>query len=251
MCDLIDTSPAMQYRVELFATSSVDDLRRPSVVVADRRALLERYHSRWDRLRGDEWRRIVLPTHTKRVFEGGVLGCIAESGDDKFDVHFFQLPSVSREVRLKQWVVRGLPKCDATLKINPEADLLVVPEVVNERRYVIQSFNHLHGCDSLFSTFRMHLLRLSDGFPHPLALVDSAMHCVNYESRRFLSSLEVLVSGHRLVTVAAFAEAPYFGRHNTLVVWDWRSGQRVLVCSHTHLRTSLTLRLLRKPRIIG
>ena len=129
MRNLIDTSPTVQYRVELFAASLEDDPRRASVVVADRRVLLEQYHSRWDKLRGDERKSIVLPVHTKRVLEGDVLGCIMERGDDKLDVHFTQLPSVSREIRLKQWVVRGLPKCDTALKINPEVDLLVVPEV--------------------------------------------------------------------------------------------------------------------------
>lgn len=151
MRDLIDASPAIQYRLELFAASLEDGLRKPSVTVADRRALLERYRSRWDKLRGDEWKRVALPAHTKRVLEGGVLGCIAESIDDKLDVHFIQLPSASREVRLKQWAVRGLPKCDATLNINPEADLLVAPEVINEGRYVGQSFDRLPGDHSRLS----------------------------------------------------------------------------------------------------
>lgn len=104
--------------------------------MADRLDLLERYHSRWDKLQGDGWRRITLPTHNKRVLEGDILGCIEESGDDRLDAHFIQLPSVSREVRLKQWVVRGLPRCNVPLKVNPEVDLLVVPEVVIEGLYV-------------------------------------------------------------------------------------------------------------------
>jgi hypothetical protein len=134
MRNLIDASPTIQYRVELFAASLEDNLRESSVAVADRRVLLEQYRSRWEKLQGDKWKRIALPVHTKRVLEGGVLGCIAESGDGKLEVHFIQLPSASREVRLKQWVVRGLPNCDATLTINPEVDLLAVPEVVNEER---------------------------------------------------------------------------------------------------------------------
>ena len=134
--NLVDTSPTIQYRVELFAASLEDDPRRTSVSIADRRILLEQYHSRWDKLQGDKWKTIALPAHTKRVLEGDILGCIVDSGDDKFDVHFTQLPSVSREVRLKQWVVRGLPKCDAALKINPEVGLLVVPEVVEGGWYV-------------------------------------------------------------------------------------------------------------------
>ena len=114
-------------------------------MVADRLALLERYHSRWDRLQGDKWRRIVLPTHKKRVLEGGILGCIAESVDDRLDVHFIRFPSVSRKVRLRQWVVRGLPKCNAVPKSNPEVDLLIVTEVVNGGWYVVQSFSHVYG----------------------------------------------------------------------------------------------------------
>lgn len=135
--DLIDASPTIQYRIELFAASIIDDSRESPFVVADRRALLERYHTRWDRLQGDKWRRVVLPAHTKRVLEGDVLGCVTETRGGKLDVHFIQLPSLSREVRLKRWIIRGLPKCDVALKINPGADLLVVPEVVNEGRYVV------------------------------------------------------------------------------------------------------------------
>ena len=134
MRELIDASPTIQYRVELFAASAEDDLRNTSVAVVDRRALLEKYHSRWGKLRGDKWKSVPLPAHTKRILEGGVLGCIMESGDNKLDVHFFQLPSVSRRVRLEQWTVRGLPKCEATLRINPEADLLAVPEALNGGR---------------------------------------------------------------------------------------------------------------------
>jgi hypothetical protein len=145
--DLIDASPTIQYRIELFATSLEDDPRKTSVVVADRRVLLKQYHSRWDTLQEAKRRTILLPTHTKRVLEGDILGCVVESGDDKVDVHFTQLPSISRGVRLGQWMVRGLPKCN-TLKINPEVDLLVVPEVVKEGGYVTQSFTHLHGGDS-------------------------------------------------------------------------------------------------------
>lgn len=232
MRNLIDTSPTVQYRVELFAACLEDDPRRTSVAVADRRVLLEQYHSRWDKLQGDKRKNIALPAHTKRVLEGDILGCIVESGDHELDVHFTQLPSVSREVRLKQWMVRGLPKCDAALKINPEADLLVVPEVIKGGRYVEKSIDHLHGGNSRPSAFRIHILRLSDGFPHPLAtLVDPIAHYVDYESKKTLSSLKILVSGHRLVAIAAFDGASYFGRYNTLIVWDWRSGRRVLVSS--------------------
>jgi hypothetical protein len=134
-----------------------------------------------------------------------------ESGDGRLDIHFIQLPSVSREVWLKQWVVWGLPKCDTALKINLEVDLLVIPEVANEEQYVVQSFKHLHGGDSQLSTFRIHLLQLSDGFPHPLAPIDPDIFYIGYKSRKILSSLDILVSRHRLVATAPFKGMFYFG----------------------------------------
>jgi hypothetical protein len=145
--DLVDASPTIQYRVELFAASLEDNLGKPSVSVADRRALLKKYHTRWDRLRGDKWKSVTLPVHTKRILDGGVLGCIIESRGGKLDVLLIRLPSASREVRPKRWLIRGLPKCDATLAINSEMNLLVVPEVLNERRCVIYSFiNFIAWC---------------------------------------------------------------------------------------------------------
>lgn len=59
------------------------------------------------------------------------------------------------------------------------------------------------------------------------------MHYVDYESKKVLSSLRILASGHRLVVKATFDGTSCFGYpcHNTLLVWDWRSGARVLVRS--------------------
>ena len=210
-------------------------------MVADRRVLLERYHSRWDKLRVDKRQNIALPAHTKRVLEGDILGCMAESGGSKLDVHFIQLPSISREVRLKQWTVRGLPKCDAALKINPEAGLLVVPEVVEEGRYVARSVDPLRDGDFRSSASQIHILQLSDGFPHPLAPIEFLMLRVDHESGKTISGLDVLVSGHRLVAVVTLRGTFHFGRYNVLVVWDWRSGQRVLVSSRFDYETLLTV----------
>ena len=220
MCNLVDTSPTIQYRIELFAASLKDNLRKTSVPIADRLVLLEQYHTRWDKLRGDKWKRVPLPVHIKRVLQGGALGCIAGSGDDKLDVHFIQLPSVSREVRLKQWVVRGLPKCDATLNTNPEADLLVVPEVVNEGQYVAQSFGRSHGDDPRLSTFRIHILRPSDGLPHVLAPGDPVRHYVDYGSQEVLLNLDILASGHRLVAIARLGtkRSPWRSRNTGVTV---------------------------------
>lgn len=87
----------------------------------------------------------------------------------------------------------------------------------------------LHGDDSPLSAFRIHLRRLSDGLPRVSALGDTPLQYVDYESKKILWNLDVLASRHRLVAIAAFDGTSYFGSHNTLVVWDWRSGERFLV----------------------
>ena len=102
-------------------------------MLADRRAHLEQYHSRWDRYEQAKQSSINLPPHTSRVIDGEVLACIQEVGGGKIDVTFIQLPSVSRGVRRRQWVVKGLPENVSDLKMLPGLDLLVIPEVVYER----------------------------------------------------------------------------------------------------------------------
>ena len=84
-----------------------------------------------------------------------------------------------------------------------------------------------------------------------MAPIDPVMDYVGYESGKIISSLEILVSGNRLVAIAAFKGTFYFGRHNVLIVWDWRRGQRVLVSLYPHLKTLLTPRRLRKLRVVG
>lgn len=102
-------------------------------MLADRRAHLEQYCSRWDRHEQAKKSSIDLPPHTSRVIDGEVLACIQEAESGKIDVTFVQLPSVSKGVRRKHWVVKGLPENVSDLKMLPGLDLLVIPEVVDER----------------------------------------------------------------------------------------------------------------------
>jgi len=119
----------VQYRVDLFSAALEDDPRNTSLVLADRRARLEAYRSRWDRYDQGKQSSIELPPHTQRVIDGEVLACIQEAAGGKIDVTFVRLPSVSRGIHKKQWVVQGLPKNGSDLKMNPGLDMLVVPEI--------------------------------------------------------------------------------------------------------------------------
>lgn len=130
-CDLIDDSPAVQYRIDLFSAALEDDPEDTSLGLADRRVHLEQYRSRWDRHDQAKLSSVELPPHTQRVIDGEVLACIQEAGDDKIDVTFVQLPSISRGIQGKQWVVKGLPKNASDLKMYPGLNVLVIPEILD------------------------------------------------------------------------------------------------------------------------
>ena len=134
--DLIDASPAIQYRVDLFSAALEDDPRDASLVLADRRAHLEGYHSRWDRFSQAKQSSVELPPHTQRVIDGEILACVQEVSvtGDKIDIAFMRLPSISRGIQRKQWAVRGLPKNGSGLKTHPGLDMLVFPEVLCDGR---------------------------------------------------------------------------------------------------------------------
>ena len=124
----------MQYRVDLFSAALEDDPTNTSLVLSDRRAHLEEYRTRWDRYDQAKMSSVELPPHTQRVIDGEVLACIQEAAGDKVDVTFTRLPSVSRGIQRRQWVVRGLPKNGSDLKMYPGLDMLVVPELLHGGR---------------------------------------------------------------------------------------------------------------------
>ena len=131
--DLIDASPAVQYRIDLFSAALEDDPADTSLVLADRREHLEQYNSRWDRHDQAKQSSVDLPPHTQRVIDGEVLACIQEATGDKIDVTFVRLPSILRGIEKKQWVVMGLPKNASDLKMHLGLDVLVVPEILDGR----------------------------------------------------------------------------------------------------------------------
>ena len=131
---MIDASLAVQYRVDLFSAALENDPRDTSLVYSDRRARLEEYHSRWDRVAQAKQSSIELPPHLHREIDGEVLACVREAAGDKTDVTFIRLPSISRGIKKKEWVVRGLPKSGSALKMCPGLDMLVVSEILGGGR---------------------------------------------------------------------------------------------------------------------
>ena len=84
--------------MDLFSAALEDDPRNTSFVLADRRAHLEEYRSRWDRFDQAKLSSVDLPPHTQWVVDGEVLACIQEAVGDRVDVTFTRLPSVLRGI---------------------------------------------------------------------------------------------------------------------------------------------------------
>lgn len=222
----------MQYRVDLFSAALEEDLGNTSLGLADRRAHLEEYHSRWDRYNQEKVSFVELPPHAQRVIDGEVLACIQEAVGDKIDVTFIRLPSVSRGIQRKQWIVRGLPKNGSDLKMNPGLDILVVPELLDGGRWVT-AFSTPLRCRSLTnsgvcSAFQIHLLRLSDGRPHPLATVDPSVFHIDYGEGKTITEFSVLIGERILVAVVAVHKALRW-KDGGILIWDWRNGHKILV----------------------
>lgn len=103
------------------------------LVLADRRAHLERYRSRWERFDQAELSYVDILPHTQWVIDGEVLAFFQEFVGGKIDVTFMRLPSISRGIQRKRkpWVVQGLPRSGSNLKMYPEVDMLVYDQHIH------------------------------------------------------------------------------------------------------------------------
>ena len=126
----------MQYIIDLWAAGLEFEYQGPSIALADRRERLDRYRLHWDSLQWADHTSIPLPFYKTRVVTGGVicLALLAGSEDPTTDYRFIQLPSVLRDIPLKEWTVHGLPSNPQTLGLLPEEDLLIVCLVVDRGR---------------------------------------------------------------------------------------------------------------------
>ena len=129
--DIIDGSPEVQYRIDLYAAGLEVEHWDPSVPLADRRQQLDRYRSRLDSLQCTE-RALLPPFCLDLAIEGGVVCSALTNGSA--DYRFIQLPSVSRGISLEEWTLHGLP-ANSFPAIFPEEDLFVTCSPTDNRRY--------------------------------------------------------------------------------------------------------------------
>ena len=152
--DIIDGSPTIQYRLDLFSARLEEGTVDDSMPLEDRRKLLQAYTSRWDgRNQGELWHLSVSNTwqdvsrydhrgdswptsqsHTWQDVRHDHLICAEASvaGADTKDVRFVRLPSLSLGVPTKEWNLVGVPGWP--LEIHPPSNLLVASQITNEEK---------------------------------------------------------------------------------------------------------------------
>lgn len=79
------------------------------------------------------------------------------------------------------------------------------------------------------SGFQIHLLKLSDGRPHPLAPVDQTAFHVGFEGGMGIQGLDALISERRLVVVATLFKPLTWLDHSEILTWDWQNSRRIPV----------------------
>ena len=75
----------------------------------------------------------------------------------------------------------------------------------------------------------MHLLKLSDGRPHPLAPIDQTAFHVNLEAGEMVTKLVALISEHRLVVVATTLKSINWPHRSNILTWDWQNARKTHV----------------------
>ncbi|KAF9645849.1 hypothetical protein BDM02DRAFT_3119615 [Thelephora ganbajun] len=132
--DVIDRSPAIQYRLNLFSVRLEEAVVDDSMSVEDRRRLLLRYTRRWDHhSQGELWSLPISNPWQTVKHKHGHLICTEASvvGADMTDVRFLRLPSVSLGMPTKEWNLVAIPGWP--LEIHPPSNLLVTSRMTDEK----------------------------------------------------------------------------------------------------------------------
>jgi hypothetical protein len=79
-------------------------------------------------------------------------------------------------------------------------------------------------------SFRLSLLRMSDGSPHPDA-IDPIIIGTEFGPWRTIDEITIQATGCRLAVTVSLHNTPFdgSGMHDNLFIWDWKTGQKYLV----------------------
>jgi hypothetical protein len=239
--DIIDESHEVQYLVDLYAAGLEVGYQDPSLTVADRRKQLDRYRSHWDSFQWVDHKSLPIPYHMRRIIEGGMICFVlhpAAFEDPTTDYRFIQLPSILRDIPLKEWTVHGLPNDFQTLGLLPEEDLLVICSLVDRGRYGCKLDPVMIQADTVAArSFAVQLLRMSDGQPHPNASIP-ILNGPKFWLQSAFSHMRVRLTCSRIAVTAPMltVPCPSSDRVPRLIVWDWKTGVMHVVSTQVNWR---------------
>ncbi|EIW80176.1 hypothetical protein CONPUDRAFT_165772 [Coniophora puteana RWD-64-598 SS2] len=213
---LIESTERVQYHFELQAACMKDGPSRsgtdlPELDTATRFGMLKVYRRAWEALSWTGPFTIPLsplPPHAEKYVLVGDVLCAAGS---KY-LQCTRLPSPIRGIEERQWRIdhpcEDKPRSsEYGLAIDPAQDLLALAE------------DQGRG-----ASFKVHLLTLSAGVPHPTSAPSGTIsYTYDYGySYIFRWRFDVQIHGSYL---GLLADEHYGGVNNHLIIWDWVSGQ--------------------------
>lgn len=213
---MIDGSSRVQHRIELFALGLKSGTRANLPNLADRRAALEKYRTRWESLEHAE--RVSVNTGERRAEVLDPVIVYQVSTQERCKYCFIQAPLPSKGLPQKEWVISNMPDerfyCAA---VQPIHDLVVM---VAYRPGIIYRCVRSEDPTQLLTIGRYEIqcLQLSTGLPHPRAR--------SFPLETFGRSLNIKVTGHRL---AALRNQLGNHQNRSLIIWDWESGDVICV----------------------
>ncbi|KAF9790597.1 hypothetical protein BJ322DRAFT_1104254 [Thelephora terrestris] len=236
--ELIDSSPAIKYRLELFSAGLEERAAEVKSAIRDRLQKLDAYCSRWERFNHAKRTLLGQPplSNIRRVYiDQGFLICIGDPGGGTEDVHFTRLPSPAMEISHEEWTIRGLPASSTRghkWAIHPPSNLLATP-VLSEAE----------------SSFRIEMFRMSDGKRYFDAVRPFVMEKKYWPQTRIVR-VHLQLTGHRLAALVLTAPRDLSPGPGTgdLFVWDWMTGRKYL--EHLHAQT-LIPDFIDEYRLIG
>ncbi|KAI0346093.1 hypothetical protein BDW22DRAFT_1425620 [Trametopsis cervina] len=192
---IVDTTIDLQYIIQLHLTGMADNPAHP-LSTSGKLAVLQRYHAQW----------YSLPAHLEHAATFDMIGayyCQIEHRRDTlgigpsvdFDYHFVQLPSRIREISFKSWVLR-LPEHTEFFTMDPQQDVLAILK------------------DTPSGHLSLHILELSTGKEHPLALCP----LLPLPDEMGGNSLKLRISGSYVCVTCM--------ENDWSAIWNWRSGSR-------------------------
>ncbi|KAJ3486901.1 hypothetical protein NLI96_g3905 [Meripilus lineatus] len=218
ICELIDNSPSLQYRIELLL-SGMEDTGFNDQTVSENREILREYLSRWTTLRPDVLVHTELPLGEDPVWTiKGDLFCQVLSS--KIDITL--LPSRIRDAPSQRWSSQrwSLPMVDSyAFEVDVSQDLVL--------------FQYREG-----NGFCIKALSLSSGEKHPGSTCDAiVIETSHLEGIDELTTKLVVLKDEVLVGVYPMISTTCV----SLSIVDWRTGATIWTLAQTEFTSFLFL----------